>query len=606
MALPPKYKVHPAIGIARLGDASTYFIGPESPGFPPAGAKPGGSVPPYKDGGRIKPQAARFRVFEYVDRGGKYEVSREVDLTQGDVDFVSWSVLLANRKASFFNFNGLAGFDRKTSGRRNSKDAPPRIKHKGPRKNLEINPGERSISGISKGPVHFTSKDPAKERWPDPKPVPEITTLGRLYTDDAGRLIVLGGSGVTGRRPAPGSNDISDYANNDGWFDDVSDGPVTALIGIGGQSIPVEPAWVICAPPDFAPSITGVVTLYDVLYDIGARELALPSDESTYVTGELKRLGALSADFKANKGKMLTTFQPDFDTEIYPILLRAVNMQFVFGPAVGHHSFFGATWAMLASKDAASKAIREAVLGYLRPPDGAAAPAAGTRSMPKLLGDEPYRLKTGAYDKRARVTLTITQYEIMKRWAAGAFVASGGAPAPPKAPPPITPEGLDRAALENCVGAGMYPGIEASWQIRYPSIYKEPFRINPAARSPYLGDKPGTIVAGHFTRQMALPWQADFLMCKLEHEPSGPYAGDWGWWPSQRPDAVYASKKDFTDGKPSVPWHRSTKGGVVGTWSSGSTPDYEEMLANWTRFGFIVDLGGGAFVEQEREPDIPP
>ena len=37
------------------------------------------------------------------------------------------------------------------------------------------------------------------------------------------------------------------FANNEGWHDDVSDGPVTATLEIDGRAVPVDPAWVIVA-----------------------------------------------------------------------------------------------------------------------------------------------------------------------------------------------------------------------------------------------------------------------------------------------------------------------------------------------------------------------
>src|SRR5215831_5296840 len=56
------YRIHPAIGIARFGNAdpSTFFIGPEVPGYGPSGDAPGTGVSPYKHNGLVKPQAARF------------------------------------------------------------------------------------------------------------------------------------------------------------------------------------------------------------------------------------------------------------------------------------------------------------------------------------------------------------------------------------------------------------------------------------------------------------------------------------------------------------------------------------------------------------------
>ena len=42
--MPVKYRIHPAIGIARVGDSpDDYFIGPEAPGIPPTLNKPDGS-----------------------------------------------------------------------------------------------------------------------------------------------------------------------------------------------------------------------------------------------------------------------------------------------------------------------------------------------------------------------------------------------------------------------------------------------------------------------------------------------------------------------------------------------------------------------------------
>jgi len=58
-------RIHPAIGIARVGDHPTeFFIGPETPGLytPPPTYKSG--TPPA-----IKRQGARFRIFAYGAAG---------------------------------------------------------------------------------------------------------------------------------------------------------------------------------------------------------------------------------------------------------------------------------------------------------------------------------------------------------------------------------------------------------------------------------------------------------------------------------------------------------------------------------------------------------
>ena len=113
MSSTARYRIHPAVGIARVGNAdpSDYFLGPELPnqrtGAAPRGA--GTAVPPFKSNGLVKRQAARFRIWEYVENAGVWSASREVSLADDDVAELTWTVHLANRKASFFEFRGLDG-----------------------------------------------------------------------------------------------------------------------------------------------------------------------------------------------------------------------------------------------------------------------------------------------------------------------------------------------------------------------------------------------------------------------------------------------------------------------------------------------------------------
>ena len=90
-------KIHPALGIARIGNSPTqFFIGPELPGDRTV---PNGG---YKDGQRrIKRQAARFRLFGYDTRG---RLVKELTARDGRI---TWTVHLANKKAAWKNFDGL-------------------------------------------------------------------------------------------------------------------------------------------------------------------------------------------------------------------------------------------------------------------------------------------------------------------------------------------------------------------------------------------------------------------------------------------------------------------------------------------------------------------
>ena len=103
------YKIHPAFGIARIGDSEQgWFIGPERPGVPPL-PHAGRGDESFRDGG-IKRQAARFRVYEYApDERGRLAVARELTLDDADVKNIEWTVHLANTKASFHRFEGPSG-----------------------------------------------------------------------------------------------------------------------------------------------------------------------------------------------------------------------------------------------------------------------------------------------------------------------------------------------------------------------------------------------------------------------------------------------------------------------------------------------------------------
>src|SRR5262249_22881877 len=155
-------------------------------------------------------------------------------------------------------------------------------------------------------------------------------------------------------------------------------------------------------------------------------------------------------------------------------------------------------------------------------------------------------------------------------------------------PTAITPWGLDRAALEGCVGGAFYPGIEAGWQIRHEDLFAAPFRIKHRARSTYLTDD-DVVRARPLSRQIAVPWQADFMDCQAESDDEpGETWGIWGWWPSQRPDDVRVSTHDVM-----VPWVRDIP--------EDGEARHEWMKNNWKKLGFVLRVGTTEdFVEVDR------
>jgi hypothetical protein len=583
----PIYRIHPAIGVARMGNAdpSTFFIGPEAPGYGPLGDAPGTVAPPYKAAdGRVKPMGARFRVFEYATVNGRLVPVREVNLDTPGVVAITWTVHIANKKASFYEFLGPSGESTPPGPLRN-----PTVTN---RASLENDYGPRSISGRSAAPTSFTPGPTQVSCVVDGNGNPVIPYLGQLRTDASGRLIVLGGQGFAGSNltPAPDlgvSVSGTSYANNDNWFDDASDGPVTAVVTITDDAgklvdVPVDAkggAWVLCPPPDFAPQIQGAVSGYALLFDLAVRSIPIPPENGLYDDGQpLARIRQLKADFTPGADFELPNSVPDFTADIQPVLLAGYNYWWVDGLVTQkHNSLIDPT---LSNPDPQYAKNRQGVFVYLRPPLGINGPT-GNQTMPHLKGDNPYIGSTP--DAIRHLTLTHTQYALLRNWSTGKFTPPSGNPPPPT----ITPWGLDQAVLENCVGGAFFPGIEFSWQMRNPSLFAEPFRLNLQAHSGYYGETQ-QIGPGHFTRQMAVPWHADFNDCRDE--------GDYGWWPSQRPTGVLPS----ATATQRVDWARPN---VV--FASGkNVSSHSDMLANWYKFGF-VEAEGDLYVETERAAQIP-
>jgi hypothetical protein len=589
-----RYAIFPSIGIARLGNApDEFYIGPETyRGLPILPGDESKRFEPrnFRDAaGRLCRQAARFRIIRDTAAGPE-----EVTLDHTDVKEIRWTVHLANKKASWYQFrttSGEQGYPPSHPLRNADKVTPEE------RVGLLIDAGPREIAGRSQGssdhPVAF-SRDtiPPNYKGGNFPPVTlkpfAIDTLGSLKTDGQGRLLVLGGHGHSGSIDDDPS--LPTYANNDGWWDDTSDGFVGATIVLAsGERIDAEPAWVIVAPPKFAPELANLVSLYDTIFDVAVRLLGARPD--VYENGLWKK-GA-------------NGFQPAFETDIRPIFERALGYTWVAAIPPKPHTF---DFDKLANTDPALNEFRRFYLDAIRPPDGEnviVKPSSGVTMMPYLAGDDALGASdlAGAAQATSKyLRLTDTQYFMLQQWADGHFDSGTRDESHPG-------DRLTRAVLENCVGGAFSPGIEMTWISRNPLIYKSPFRLNTRRDLPgplSLGcDLAAGLEPGDVTRYMALPWQADFNECS-----SQPITGRtlW-WWPAQRPEFVYVP----------VPLSRATPGAehatidVQTTWvgtdydqNAGdyiSFADNVQMVMSWDKLGFVYNVGTIAqprFIEVER------
>jgi hypothetical protein len=616
-----RFRIHPSIGVARVGNSpDEFFIGPETPGRPANWGN--GRFDSFRDAqGRIKRQAARFRIFEYDESDGG-ELSNPREIAVGDkVTAIEWRVHLANRKGSFFTFNGQSGWtDLYQSRAARAAEAPEKAdkaaaKDQGkekqldpPRPNLrnanvspaertarlDLDAGERMISTMNPQTVVLTHSNAS---------VPFIPDLGELRMDGS-RLLVLGGHGTSGSTENP-PRIIDEYANNDTWFDDVSDGPIKARIRLADATVvDADAAWVLVGPPDFAPGIGNAVTLYDTLWDLSVRELEVPKN-ALFNAGPLSRLLAQKAAWAASHGTSLAGYTVSFLEDVFPLLWRAFGARWVFDPGEMDRASFHVgmfDWPRLSDNSPAARPLRRGVLSRMRDPN---ANEIDWRGMPRGLGDDYDHLDDDPPAATGLLRLNRVQYALLQQWADGAFDTHGWTGAPPAIPneAPASPNGLDQAAVENCVGGPFYPGIEVSWLVRVKDLYLEPFRLRapnePAEEAP-VSFTVGALRfgPGFFSQQMAQPWQADFYDChKEEREGTDQSLRFYMWWTAQRPDDVYPAGVRGVGNQ--VPWTRRFKPAEMDFDEfEGTDERFRKMQQEWHALRFIVQAADETFEEE--------
>ena len=663
------YRIHPAIGVGRVGNSpQSYYLAPETIGGLPIEPDPNGLpivqkgkpkyVEKFKDElGMIRRQAATFKIYRSID-GGPEEV---VDINDASIDRIEWTVHVANKKAAWWNFVPLLGdlmFGKLNSYK--SWQNPPAAWNLPPnpwtglpwtnlrnssvtdakgRQQLIIDPGPRTLTQ-PKQSAQFDKNDPTYPfvSFPNPNDISQglsVQTLGEMRTDPNGNLLVLGAFGRAG-----GSETITGFGGGDTWTDDIADGPVTAKVYLKGNKVPVElKAWVVMGSPKFAPELVNISTWDDVIIDMA-----------------IKYKNALPKVYDAKKWKTNDGWNPDFmvnyDKDIQPFLDRIADYQWV-GTVPSMTAFIRPAFD---ARDASEKnrKNREKFLSYFRKPSKiqqatAAAPGALVDGQAnQLFSDATVKnpdagiplmpLNSGTNSVRNNIpdkfsVITDTQYYCLEQWAKGKFSADS----PGIVIPGVNP--LDAAAVGNCVGEPMCPGIEVTWSVRNPIIYDNAYIIKHAHdeayyqkhgldpnrdecepidwKNPYVGTgcEPGDL-----TKRMAIPWQADFYDCSVQminfKMPTGPVKdNETGipipptyyayWWPPQSPWNVLSGgttlEEQRLDGVPA---------GLQVMYSRGVN-SFTQMITAWKYLGFIVNQNKDEnygrqypyFVEKERNYD---
>jgi hypothetical protein len=523
-------KIHPAIGIARIGNSpEEFFIGPELP-YPTA-APPGG----YKDPqGRLKRQAAQFRIYGYDANGNVV-----AEITAADAD-VTWTAHVANTKSAWYDFNfalDLFPIDTPVSmgavaARRNAaitgKD----------REKLVIDPGPRTVRGANAKPAAFDTG----KFWGDP------VYLGELRTDEAGRLLFLGGRGVSNTF-YPNKNPIT-FANNAGWHDDISDGPVHATVKLDGREIDVDPAWVVTAPPNYGPDIVSPQTMYDVIYDTNAGWWFNPPATVSFTENILPLFRQLTDTQWVNYNFFIRYGWGgpyDFDD---PELLRKI--------------------AQPKGSDGSDPyaELRRDIYHWFRQVEK------HERIEPPFLWPALYGDAFGSFNPNPNEYFTYTKTNLgyLQAWLDGDFAGDYDPNQRPPAafadvPLAAQPATLDRAALHWCMGGPFHPGCEMTWPMRQGMLYRGPFRLRerPAGvPPPDYGEvlTPAVALAddgplacsgpGDVSKWMAVPWQTDTASCRSGYLANlDPYIPTF--WPSRVPNHVLTEGQFAIVTNPALP-----------------------------------------------------
>ncbi len=581
LARTARVAVHPAVGVARVGNSrDNFFFGPEVPGAVPRG--------PFKDDeGAIVRQAARFRIFAYDENGN---VLGEVTARDAAI---AWEVRVANKKAAWyetdiaFDTEGAPG-----AGRRNA-DVSDRA-------SLVIEAAPRRLAGAAAPPLPL---DGGRFQG-----IP--ITLGEVMTDGEGRLVVLPGSGQA--YAAADAPPLDSFADNSGWADDSCDGPIHATVTIGARRFEADPGWLVCVPPNYAPGIAqSIVTVYDAI------------ESALIEAGEARRPRTV------------------FERHVWPVFRRMADFQWV-NEGFSQNYGFGAPkdWSTpqwrerLADSSPGNAMLRRSVFALFRDPASA---KVDPHAEPQLYGDEvavPYN----SMDQRQWLSLTVLQYHHLANWAAGRFLRRRAARAEglENLPPSRQPAALDRANLDACIGGAFHPGIEFPWIVRVPWIWTRDFRVATAAREVDRTDYGDTLTApvvlsragplsrmgpGSFTQWMGVPWQADASSCRFGYERAmSPVLP--GFWPARIPNGVL-SEADYQivlDTARSLDERRAAFGRRRDWERFIAAPTRQPILAamtqGWFKLGLIVERPGPADrafpavmkvetgVGFEREPDV--
>lgn len=682
----PSFRIYPSIGIARMGNGPAtkedVVFSPEVPWKNLFDT----DLKPHTWDGALKKQAQRFYIYKCDSQGNPFE-----KISPNDYD-IQWFVEVANKKPFWYDFNNSLDLSVNMEG--NNKNlskkfyenriAPgisassrnPNIPSEGVKEKGIPNSREELVNGPNFGSVSLAnSRMDLEGLFPFPRvgEVSNIATkmkttsksvkLGTIeYDEDGsnpetnGSLIFYSGDGVSASLNPSDLN--TDFADNSNWYDDICDGRVTAKLTPkgGGETIvldgPEAAAWIASAPPDYAPQINPISSLYDLV--TGAAPGELKTDEASCLSMVLP----LFFKFYQMQWVNLSDFLAPSFKEVIDKLKYHDHFHYLYTPG------------------AESQATREAIFTLFRNPryeyinegiipskDVTDFDALGIPALPHKL---PYYVGDGInYPGSPAQWFAIPPmlYDQLEQWSKGNFTT------PPElasdkpmdmvelgeyyrkdfvnasADPQKAPLLMTRAVLETLYGGGFHPGVELTWPMRHAQMYCEntltfgsvngkqeydlfglrEVRINSASKE--VQDKIffndfgflmtpedvresmdqkneeywlWQITPGDLTKWMGIPWQSDAGSCQAVWTKSQyPVPA---WWAANLPIDVLTyesyqaikSPETLPDTKRNIyasrqPWLQTTDTGYVGYHAEGGYLNgLINMVYQWDQIGSVA------------------
>lgn len=685
------FRIHPSIGIARVGNSEEYYLGPETM----AGmdgltdSDPMGGLPIKKGQetqtitsddlrdaeGKLKRQAARFKIYGYTDSeiqqyptqaGSEIKVNSSVEIngTTKIVKTILWQVHLANKKANswiepeqgitaynnqgqtpfvrnpeFPNSAQMTGVNEEEKTCTNSHeifaeksrreilvlDAGPHVVSKGGQESIAFNATGKNeiIDGATTKNVIYPKQFPV---YNGEAPENEtIESLGDMETDEFGRLIVVGAYGKASGFKGAGIYDpkaeLENAVNNDCWYDDTADGPVTAvLVFTDGTSHAVEgSSWVVTSDPSYAPQIANVVSLWEDMYNTWVEKFDL---EPSLYTSNGAKTPVNNKAYNLGKGYN-ENYVPKFESQVKP-MLNAANLQMWATNLVSN----GEGAHKNVAKQPMNNPQWKEIMDFIRNPN-----AENNNDYPQNATRMPLSLGDSGTPADNFLAMSRTQYFFMYQWLIRGVVASGDTLG--------AGELLDRNILGNCLGGRFSPGIEMTFIIRDTHLYQNwkngstyspagPFRIDmdiidydnlqtPALGVGYTPTNTTKVEPGDICKFMSIPWHTDYNSCATHTTvPNEQNSKMTYWsWPAQRPVAVYtyedlvcseANTLDlqrfsvrgegtnaYYDADAPAPDHIKVQNTGTASARVGRYQEYIDFVSNWHNVGTVIQ---GSSIQQ--------